>query len=365
MSVPEQSPEISSPQDGAPAITPQVNAPAPATPGVSESSPVQSSMVQKAAVDEVAVAAETPVTAPEPPAPVIPAPPVPQPVYVAGKLRVVFPDKGLEKECEAAAQEISSQTGKTVAPYDYGTIFGYQTDPSQQNGAYSSRKTKPYRYIAEQINWVLSVDEQDVYLVRPNSVVELNEFIDYLATVEQSDGQLPHLLCVLIGEQQGTAQSDNLDQSLLPVIHCRHIFAFNADPQTIKDKIDHTGENTTTTAITNLLELMETRKNLGNSDFLRAKNFLTFRYPEIYQIQSDASGSRLSSGSHSQGDAAFLLNIQIEYAPSTSNQTLVNVIFHYQKAVSGRLFSYYASVDVTGLFPYLNTPLTDYIPAQP
>ena len=41
------------------------------------------------------------------------------------------------------------------------------------DSAYLSRKTRPY-YLAENAKWILSVDEQDTYVIEPHSVVELN-----------------------------------------------------------------------------------------------------------------------------------------------------------------------------------------------
>ena len=128
-------------------------------------------------------------------------------IYVAGKLRVEFANKGLEKECEAAAQELSAITNQSISPHDYGTIFGYEAGKENDDSAYLSRKTRPYRYLAENAKWILSVDEQDTYVIEPHSVVELNEFIHFLKQNESQSNS--HNLCVIIGEQFGYTESGN------------------------------------------------------------------------------------------------------------------------------------------------------------
>ncbi|WP_421846556.1 hypothetical protein [Marinomonas sp.] len=292
------------------------------------------------------------------------------PIYVAGTLRVIFPNKGLEKECEAAAQEISAQKKDSVAPYDYGRIFGYKDCANKQaNGACQNNGVcqcpKPYRYLAEQVNWILSVDDQDAYLLEPNSIVELNEFIFFLKQVKKSSD----LLCVIAGEKIGNKTTTSNDPTSLPTVRCKHIFEFDMKPEVIKNKLIECGNNTTTEAIQNLIKLLDTKNNFGITDFERAKNFLAFRYPTIYktrasEYQTKASGHS-SKDPYSTADdndaSGFLLSIETKYSDSADGHKIVDVIFHYQRSISGRLYSYYASVDVSHIFPYLHSPLTNYV----
>ncbi|QUJ69638.1 hypothetical protein KDD30_23175 (plasmid) [Photobacterium sp. GJ3] len=269
--------------------------------------------------------------------------------------------QGLEKECEAAAQEISAKENRNVAPYQYGTIFGYI---DKQPG--SEQRTKPYRYLAENVNWILTVDEQEAYIIQPHSIVELNEFISYLRKLEQEQAdQSTELLCVIVGVQEASRSVDAGEEIWLPVVQCNHIFDFDPNPAVILRKLGQSGENTTTTAIANLLNLLRVRQNLGASDFERAQNFLAFRYPDIYETRT--SGMLVSGeGNHNvQKDTeAFLLSIETQYSPSAAETTLVDVIFNYQRTISGRQFSYFASVDVSSLYPFLQSPLSDYIPTH-
>ncbi|AQM69934.1 hypothetical protein Vca1114GL_03508 [Vibrio campbellii] len=286
------------------------------------------------------------------------------PIYVAGKLRVEFANKGLEKECEAAAQELSAVTNQSVSPHDYGTIFGYEAGKESNHSAYLSRKTRPYRYLAENAKWVLSVDEQDTYVIEPHSVVELNEFIHFLKQSEQA-GSSSHTLCVIVGEQLGYTESGNEEASVLPKVRCKHMFAFNADAQAIESKLGEAGLNTTTKAINDLLRLLNVKQNSGNSDLERAKNFLAFRYPDIYAVRASEAAIHLDTKLNAyqeDKEQEFLRSIDTRIAQSAPGHTLVDVIFHYQRSVSGRQFSYYATVDVSQLFPYLHSPLSDYIP---
>lgn len=285
----------------------------------------------------------------------------PSPIYVAGKLRVEFANKGLEKECEAAAQELSVVSDKSVAPHDYGTIFGYESGKESNESAYLSRKTRPYRYLAENAKWILSVDEQDTYVIEPHSVVELNEFINFLKQNEKHCNN--QNLCVIIGEQFGYTDSGNEEASILPKVRCKHMFSFNSDDQAVKEKLTGAGINTTSKAISDLLRLLNVKQNRGNTNSERAKNFLAFRYPDIYAIRtSEVSEKSSERTTLSQPEHEFLRRIDTRIAQSAPEHTLVDVIFHYQRSVSGRQFSYYATVDVSQLFPYLHSPLSDYIP---
>ncbi|MCG7488385.1 hypothetical protein MHN79_02680 [Vibrio sp. Of14-4] len=282
-------------------------------------------------------------------------------IYVAGKLRVEFANKGLEKECEAAAQELSAITNQSISPHDYGTIFGYEAGKESDDSAYLSRKTRPYRYLAENAKWILSVDEQDTYVIEPHSVVELNEFIHFLKQNESQSNS--HNLCVIIGEQFGYTESGNEEASVLPKVHCKHMFSFNADNEAVEKKLTGAGINTTSRAINDLLRLLNVKQNRGNTESERAKNFLAFRYPDIYAIRNseviEKSSEHTTAG---QTEHEFLRRIDTRIAQSAPEHTLVDVIFHYQRSVSGRQFSYYATVDVSQLFPYLHSPLSDYIP---
>lgn len=266
-----------------------------------------------------------------------------QHVYVAGKIRVHFPNEGLEKENEAAAQEIG------VQPYEYGKIFGYK----------DSNGFKQYRYLAEQASWILTVDDQDAYVLIPHTIVELNEFI---ATQNEPE----NYYTVAIGQSGPMAPPNMSDDLPLQTVNCNHLFSFSYE--ILLEKLRGYGINTTTTAITNVLRQLCGQQNLGNTDFERAKNYLAFRYPYIYAttrqglaVANTALVNTNIDNPIPSDDICFLVGIDTRYSDSAPGRVLVDVIFTYQQTISGRQFSYYTSVDVTERFPFLHRQLTDYI----
>ncbi|MGR5500796.1 hypothetical protein ACQKP3_08725 [Vibrio sp. DNB22_10_4] len=271
--------------------------------------------------------------------------PVPSYVYVAGKLCVHFPTRGLEKEYEAAAQALG------LNPRNFNLVFTHKDN----NGNLT------YRYIAEQVSWILSVEGQDAYVLLPNSSDELDEFIDAL-TFDSASNLADETYSVAIGVKGPVAPEKMSDDKPLPMVRCHHLYHFT----TAQLQQELSGENTTTIAISNVLDALTKKPNIGVSDFDRAKNFIAYRYPTIYAAshQGNHVSNHPNSGHSNANDAQYLEDLQVQYANVAPGRTIVDIILTYQKTVSGRQLSYFASVDVTDEFPFLHSNLTDYIPTN-
>jgi len=274
-------------------------------------------------------------------------------IYVAGKLRPHFPSRGLEKEYDTAAQTLG------LNPRDFNKIFTYT-----ENGHH------PFRYIAEQVSWILSVGGQDVYVLLPNSNDELDEFIDSL-TFDSESNLADETYSVAIGIKGPLAPEQLSNDKPLPMVMCHHLYHFTTAQ--LQDELK--AGNTTTIAISNVLDALTKQPNTGESDFDRAKNFAAFRYPSIYAIRQPANHSSSSSSGHSssQGscyadnssdDDQFLENLALQHSNVAPGRKIVDIILTYQKNISGRKTSYYASIDVTDLYPFLHSNLTTYIPTN-
>ncbi|MBB1486724.1 hypothetical protein [Oceanospirillum sediminis] len=278
-------------------------------------------------------------------------------VYAAGKLRLHFPTIGLEKECEAAAQELG------VAPTEYHRIFSEKTRyPGSRDSSSEAISYRPYRYIAEQVSWILTIDGQDAYVLVPQSVVELNEFINCLK-VDEDDPMDNDRQIIAIGELGPMAPSDLSGDTALRMVSCKHVYPFSY--KALEKELDG-NSNSTTSAISSVLQLLKVRQNLGQNDFERAKNFIAYRYLDIYRLSLGQyqGGRNYDNQSSVDQEECFLADLQTRYADNTAGRELVDLIFTYQKKVSGRQYSYYLSVDTTEMFPFLHAPLSDYIPSN-
>lgn len=277
-------------------------------------------------------------------------------IYTAGKMRLYFPTEGLEKECETAARELG------VAPDEYYRIFSEKTRYAAWDNSSEAITYRPYRYIAEQVSWILTVDGQDAYLLVPQSVVELNEFINCLK-VDEDDPMGTDKQIIAIGQLGPDAPKSLCGDQSLQMVHCKHVYPFSY--KALEKELD-SKSNSTSSAISSVQQLMNVRQNLGRTDFDRAKNFIAYRYPDIYRLslgEYQSSGRSYDSSSSVDQEECFLAEVQTRYAANAVGRTLVDLIFTYQKKVSGRQYSYYLSVDTTEMFPFLHAPLSDYIPS--
>ncbi len=230
-----------------------------------------------------------------------------------------------------------------VSEQDYYDVFSFQ-DPKT--------KLYPYLYIAAQTQWVLNIDSLDHYLVIPRSIVELQQCI---AALKPQQNTLQAVYSTVVG-LIGPVAVYGEHQSLLPTILSEQVFSQTMDE--LHDMLQSfTG--VTSDAIQDVIKQLEMTPNAGDSDFARAKNYLAFRYPEIYQHTHKLKNN--SEGSAENG-SYFLANIECSYADIKSPQTVVDVIFTYQKNSSNQQKNYYCSVDVSGCFPFISMALQPFTP---
>jgi len=254
-------------------------------------------------------------------------------IYAAGMLRLHFPNKGVEEEYKSAAQYLDK------SPNDYYDIFMHKED-----------RIKPYFYIAEQVSWILTIDNQDVYLLIPNSSYELKEFISTLK-VKKDETLDDDTLSVAIGILGPVAPDALTDGQPLRMVMCKHLFHFTKEEQLEELK----GHNSTTTAIRDVISALSTKPNTGATASDRAENFIAYRYSEIYTKTTELCRK------DSKDESQYLVKIESKDSDTSPGRKIVDIIFTYQQLVSGRQSSYFTSVDVTDMFPFLHSNLSDYV----
>ena len=246
-------------------------------------------------------------------------------VYSIGAIKPMFPDLSTKKEFEYA---VTQSPG--VAETDYYQIF---TENNYQ-----------YLYIAENICWVLEIEGVDTYILKPRSTTELKDMIDTLNPQHGVDNPMS----IVIGIQGPDAPAGLCAGLQLPLVLVNQVYYFNF--QTLINSLSSQGIDEK--AVRGVLKSLEIKPNAGDTPSARALNYIAFRYSEIY-----AKAGQISQ----QGDF-FLQDIRTEPAEVQGTREIIDVIFKFQERRSGEQLFYYASIDVTGLFPFLGTPLRTYVP---
>jgi hypothetical protein len=254
-------------------------------------------------------------------------------VYAVGVLKPVFPNKGLQEAFYSAARTLK------VSEHDYYSVLSY-IDPANH--------FRPYLYIAEQIEWVLTIHDIDSYILLPRAKAELLCFIDGLKPAENS---LLTVQSTAIGVLVDGVTSQALS---LPKVICNHLFSQTLDSlhEALKSE---TG--VTTSVIQDVLKGLEYQPNNGRGNFSRAKNYLAYRYPEIY-----LTTHALKNVSNANEVGFFLNDVKASYSDLASPHVIVDLIFNYKSKSSKREKYYHCSVDVTHQFPFVNAPLQAYMP---
>ncbi len=265
-------------------------------------------------------------------------------IYAAGNLRIHFPNAGLEKECQAAARILN------IGPRDYYDLFTYKDSNGHQL----------YRYIAEQVSWILNIDNQDVYVLLPSSHDELTEFIN---TLKQSENETltDDILSVVIGHLGPMAPAELSGDLPLRMVMCKHIYNF-----TSKSMLQELNKNinTTSTFIRNVLDALLSNPNMGVTDIDRAKNFIAYRYSSIFIDTSQPESSQSSTADTSEQDQEHLESMEAKPSQISPSRSVIDIIFTYKKNISGRTSTYAVSVDVSDQFPFIHADLSNYIPTN-
>ncbi|TDF35601.1 hypothetical protein EYS14_19520 [Alteromonadaceae bacterium M269] len=254
-------------------------------------------------------------------------------IYALGIVEIVFPNKGIEKQFLQAAMLLG------VDEKDYFAVFTNQG---------SSTDRDKYLYLAEQVQWVLSIKQRHVYLLKPADKPELIALIDSLKPPE--DTLEPVYTCV-IGYRTASVNSFGITQVVCQQVYHHTLAELHDTIQKIS--------SAETAAIQEVINKLEYEPNLGDSDFTRAKNFVAFRYPDIYQ----QTHAMQSASKHAE--KASLIKIDFSRFDAVSERVIVNMSMTYQENSSTKRHYYFCRVDVTGLYPFINTPIQAFTPLLP
>lgn len=253
-------------------------------------------------------------------------------IYALGTVKVRFPNTGIKKQFLSIARLLG------VNERDYYSVF-------TNNNATKDRNK--YLYLAEQVDWVLSIKDREQYELMPAAPQVLMSLID---SQKAPSDTLENVYSCVIGKR-GMAKSDVGRTTVM----CEQLYS-----HTLTELHNTIQEISTaqTTAIQDVIERLAFSPNMGVSRFDRARNFVAFRYPDIYEHTHKMQ----TGAAHKQ--SASLIKIDMSMFDSTSNHDIVDMTFTYQENSSGKHHYYYCRIDVTGLYPFINTAIQAFTPVQ-
>jgi len=259
-------------------------------------------------------------------------------IYAVGIIKPVFPNTGLQKAFNTAARALD------VSDKDYYHVFSYINKTTQ---------VASYRYIAEQISWVLSIKNKDTYQIMPRTYIELDDIIESLKPEENS---LQAVNSITIG-LEGSPQTPMDNGPSLPSVLCNQVYFFTMEKlhNDIKKSV-----SAGTLAIQDVIKQLEFEPNLGNNPTDRAKNYLAFRYPTIYK-QTDALKTQ-KNNIDIKVDSYSLVDIQTKNNKRGDNRILIDVSFQYQSNNQKEKIFFHCDVDVSEQYPFISTKLNQFTP---
>ena len=255
-------------------------------------------------------------------------------IYALGIITPVFPDEGVQQEFKFAAQELKQ-------PQDaYYQVLSYK-DPNGQ---------QPYFYIAKSMRWVLEIDSVETYFLLPQSEFEFQELINSLEPQKTTVDPLTAIAVGVKGPKSPASFSRGIS---LPLVSLTQLFYFSYD--TVISQISNT-TNLETQTVRDLLQQLQSMPNNGSSDGGRALNYIAYRFPEVY---SQANQMINPTGNQS---SYFLKSIHTKPSNLEGNRRITDAIFSFQQFDTSEEKSFYCSIDVSGQFPFLVTPIRPFIP---
>ncbi|MBL9101213.1 MAG: hypothetical protein JNL82_09655 [Myxococcales bacterium] len=250
-------------------------------------------------------------------------------VYAIGRIRPFFPSRDVEKEYQ--------QLLPTPLPP------GLTTD--EQRLQYVLQKNP---YLAREMGWAFAVQEVDIYRLRPQTALELDAFVAAIVPKDPTQTTYDRV----VGELEPSLDGD------LPgaVVNTTAQFSLKSLTADVIAALSSQGVSPlpTQAQILEIFEdMLQLADNTGDSDELRALNYVSINYPEVYVAQY---------GSAVPGSPAtvYFAGVEVRRSALGGARTIVDVILRYENQTTGLVNRYYTSVDVSGQYPFLVTRLQPY-----
>lgn len=248
-------------------------------------------------------------------------------VYAIGKVRMRFPNIGVEKEFAQVASR-SETAGYTDRRVQYEVI-------------------RQHRYLARKVCYVLAIGDVETYILQPRDSADFELLIEAVGPDDDRDR-----LDAVIGVRGRIAPMEMCNGLMVPLVAFDQLYSF--DRESLRRSIPHREnipeERFLETASYVLDRMTQFPDNAGATDEDRALNYLALRYNRIYEHTADAFGR----------DQSFS-GIEVRNAPLTATRKLVDVILAYTNRNNDVVEKYSVRVDVTDEFPFLVKGLLPYL----
>lgn len=253
-------------------------------------------------------------------------------VYAIGKVIHRFPNKSLEMELAQAIgrgpqEETRGQTREEA-------LHKVITDPAN-------------RYIARQICYVLTIEGLETYILVPSDPLDVDRLAQALRPAPRADD-----IDVIIGLKGPMAPAEMCNGLMVPIVRIDQIYSFDRDAlmKAIPKRkgVSEDQYRKTSDAVFN--HIIKIADNAGATDEHRALNYLAVRYDEIYhrtQLMQDENYSFTA--------------VEVRMSPLSATRKIVDVIFSYENRANRATQKWFVRVDVTEEFPFLVSPLQQYI----
>jgi hypothetical protein len=260
-----------------------------------------------------------------------PEPTEPEYVFALGKVEPRFPSFAVEKEFMQA-------TG-------HADTAGL-TDRQAMHALLSERQN---RYLVRQLCWVLTIEGLETYILGPRDPADLELLVEAARAAPT-----PMDVDVVVGMRGRIAPPEVCNGLMVPIVFFDQLYTFDRDsliaaiprPTDLPKK----EEEQFSAAAAELFErITYIADNAGATDEHRALNYLTVRYPAIYERAAEAfrENSALTA---------------VETRPSRLSGTrrIIDVIFSYTHRQTDVVDKYFVRVDVTEEWPFLITRLAPF-----
>jgi hypothetical protein len=249
-------------------------------------------------------------------------------VYAIGRVQVRFPSLGVEKEF---AQAIGKTETKGLS--DLQTM---QSALSQKHN----------RYLARQMCWVLTVEGLETYILTPRDPTDFDLLIEAL-----SPSPRPTDINVIIGVRGPMATPEMCNGLMVPIVAFDQIYSFDVDAllKSIPKPESTPAKQFNATAEELFYRIMQMADNDGGTNELRALNYLSVRYPAIYEKTTEMHDQECS-----------LSAVEVRPSRLSGVRRIVDVVFSYTNRKNDVTEKHFVRVDVSEEFPFLVTKMSPY-----
>jgi hypothetical protein len=255
-------------------------------------------------------------------------------VFAVGKLDVRFPNLGLEREFQRAAQRMTVSGEKERGTRGAGA-----------RGERIARVLRDHRHIAMRICPLLKVGGVPAYVIAPAAAYVRDSLIEALPTIDKDDQW-----AVAIGRLGPLCRPSDCGGVVAPVLSCEELYSFSIDEwatdlaAALQPAIE--AKRVTKQAVADAARelfatVLSSAENAGATDAHRALNFALVRHPGLFLAAAERSGR------------AVLDKIETRLLPGLSGRRQVGIVLTFVDSTTGVPERQFSRIDVTDQWPFV------------